>query len=202
MNTATVTTITTTNEHKAAGTLASAFATDPVFRWIYPDEGRLAAVLPPVFEIFTSVIARHGASQLLGDADAAALWVPPGEELVAESEMEAFITQVTELAPLDAERVLTAFELMAAVHPTEPCWYLNFIGVDAERQGRGYGSALLRAGLERADGDGVPSYLEATSPENRRLYERHGFVAVGSIDLPSGPSMTPMWREPGAAWAI
>ena len=200
--TATVTTVNTTNQGKAAATLASAFASDPVFRWMYPDEERRAAVLSPVFVILTSVIGRHGSSQLLGDADAAALWIPPGEELVEEAEMEAFVSDVTGLSLLDTERVLTAFELMSAAHPSEPCWYLNFIGVGAEQQGRGYGSALLRAGIERADRDNTPSYLEATSPENRRLYERHGFDAVGSIDLPDGPSIIPMWREPGAAWTI
>lgn len=42
----------------------------------------------------------------------------------------------------------------------------------------------------------MTAYLEATSPLNRRLYERHGFEVTGEIQLPNGPAMWPMWREP------
>ena len=67
-----------------------------------------------------------------------------------------------------------------------------------ELQGHGIGSALLRPVLERCDADGVAAYLEATSSENRRLYERHGFRVVRELPLPAGPSLWAMWREPEA----
>ena len=61
---------------------------------------------------------------------------------------------------------------------------------------RGLGSALMHEVLDRCDRDGTPAYLEATSPDSRRLYLRHGFVVTGEIVLPDGPTMWPMWREP------
>lgn len=46
----------------------------------------------------------------------------------------------------------------------------------------------------------VPVYLEASTPRNRALYERHGFRDHGEpIPLPDGPRLQPMWRTPGAA---
>ena len=60
-----------------------------------------------------------------------------------------------------------------------PCWYLPFMGVDPAYQGQGIGSALVAVVLAKADRDGEPAYLEASSPENRRLYERHGFQTIG-----------------------
>ncbi|QYN34952.1 hypothetical protein K1T35_42510 [Pseudonocardia sp. DSM 110487] len=49
--------------------------------------------------------------------------------------------------------------------------------------------------LVRADADGLPAYLEATSLRSRSLYERHGFRDAGDpIQLPDGPSLWPMWR--------
>ena len=63
-------------------------------------------------------------------------------------------------------------------------------------QGLGLGSALLRATLVGVDAAGEPAYLEATSPDNRRLYERHGFQVVRELPLPGGPSLFAMWREP------
>ena len=51
--------------------------------------------------------------------------------------------------------------------------------------------------LQRADADGLPAYHEATSPRNRALYERHGYVNQGELVLPDGgPTLWRMWRDP------
>ena len=83
-------------------------------------------------------------------------------------------------------------------HPSEPCWYLPFMGVDPAYQGQGIGSALVAVVLAKADRDGEPAYLEASSPENRRLYERHGFQTMGELTVSDSPPIYPMWREPSA----
>src|SRR5205809_572948 len=78
----------------------------------------------------------------------------------------------------------------------EPHAYLFLLGARPRWQSRGLGSALLRTVLEQCDREGTPAYLEASSPDNRRLYLRHGFEVTGEIALPDGPSMWPMWRAP------
>jgi ribosomal protein S18 acetylase RimI-like enzyme len=83
---------------------------------------------------------------------------------------------------------------MASYHPTEPHWYLPLIGVDPAYQGLGFGSALLRHALRQCDDDHVPAYLESSSPANIPLYERHGFVVLGTIQVGSSPPITPMLR--------
>jgi hypothetical protein len=51
--------------------------------------------------------------------------------------------------------------------------------------------------LSRCDEQGLPAYLEASSPRNRALYERHGFEVTEELKLPrSGPPLWLMWREP------
>jgi GNAT superfamily N-acetyltransferase len=64
-------------------------------------------------------------------------------------------------------------------------------------QSKGHGSALLRALLERADHTGTPTYLEATSPDNRRLYQRHGFQVIDELGIAGAPPLWAMWREAG-----
>jgi len=94
-------------------------------------------------------------------------------------------------------RALKGMAAMDAVHPHEPHYYLPIIGVDPAAQGQGIGSSLLRPVLERADREGMPAYLEATTPRNRALYARHGFEDVDVLHLPyDGPPMWRMWREP------
>jgi GNAT superfamily N-acetyltransferase len=72
------------------------------------------------------------------------------------------------------------------------------MGVEPASQGRGIGSALVADVLARCDREGSRAYLDATSPDNKRLYERHGFQAVGEYAPEDGPPLWPMWREPAA----
>lgn len=65
------------------------------------------------------------------------------------------------------------------------------------RRGLGAGTAMLRYGLVRARALGLPVYLEASTPRNRKLYARHGFQDHGEpVHLPEdGPVLQPMWHE-------
>ena len=71
------------------------------------------------------------------------------------------------------------------------------MGVAPEWQGKGLGSALMKPALDSLDADGVPSYLESSTPRSRALYQRNGFAVTDEFNLPSGgPPLWQMWREP------
>ena len=92
--------------------------------------------------------------------------------------------------------MFSIFEQMDALYPQEAHWHLPLIGVDPVHQGKGIGSALLSVVLNVCDSQKVSAYLEATSPRNVPLYERHGFEAVGSIQAADSPQIIPMLRKP------
>jgi ribosomal protein S18 acetylase RimI-like enzyme len=92
--------------------------------------------------------------------------------------------------------VFAIFEQMEAFHPREVHWHLPLIGVDPSHQGQGIGSALLRHVLSACDKQKVLAYLEATSSRNILLYERHGFEALGRIQVADAPPVVPMVRKP------
>ena len=94
------------------------------------------------------------------------------------------------------ERHALLAETFERYHPTQPLYYCQFLATVPAMQRRGIGSAFLRDMLARADGEGMPAYHEATSPRNRALYERHGYVRQGEFTLPDGPTLWPMWRDP------
>jgi GNAT superfamily N-acetyltransferase len=95
-------------------------------------------------------------------------------------------------------RVLRAIATLEARHPRELHYYLPVVGVDPEWQGRGLGSAVLAPVLERCDREGMPAFLEASTPRNRALYERHGFAVSEEFKLGrTAPPLWRMWREPG-----
>ncbi len=84
-------------------------------------------------------------------------------------------------------------------YPGDPHWYLYMLAVDPARQGGGVGTALLEAGLARADSDALPAYLEATTERNCVLYARFGFEAGRPLRYPLGsPPLFPMLRPPSS----
>jgi ribosomal protein S18 acetylase RimI-like enzyme len=103
-----------------------------------------------------------------------------------------------------ATRPFTArFEAFdAAIEGRHPAgaahWHLAILAVRPGCQGRGLGSALLRAQHDLLDRAGTPAYLESSSERARALYRRHGYADLGApIILPDdGPPMWPMWRAP------
>lgn len=187
----------TAADHSAIGrVLAAAFADDPVFTWMTPDAAARNAALPTFFTWFAQAYEPLGASRVIEDVAGAALWAPPGTQAIPDEEAEAFLGRIAGLPGVDADRLVAVVTLLDEQHPHTPCHYLNLLGVEPARRGQGLGSALLAETLRACDAAGEPAYLEATSPDNRRLYLRHGFAVVGEIVLPGGPSLWPMWRDP------
>jgi ribosomal protein S18 acetylase RimI-like enzyme len=190
---------TPSDHHDIARVLSSAFADDPVFAWCIPDRSARHALLPDFFVAFARAFSRHEQSHVVesgGALSGAALWAPPGAEAVHEDDVEEFDERIAAACGPWMERLGTAVELFNSAHPHEPAWFLQFVGVAADRQGNGIGSVLLREVLSGADRAGEPAHLIATSPRNRALYERHGFRSVADLTLPDGPTAFAMWREP------
>lgn len=182
-----------------ARALAQAFYGDPHFRWIVRDDGKRMTRLERAFATFVRRLwLPHDESYTHQRLIGAALWMPP------EAWHLGLLTQLL-LAPRlirimrgDAGRLLRAVTFIENQHPHKPPhWYLPMIGVKPAWQGRGYGAALLRPMLVRCDAEGTPAYLEASTPRNRILYERHGFEVVEECRYArSGPPLWTMWREP------
>jgi len=181
---------------RLAATLAAAFHDDPVFRWFAPDASRRRAMLPAFFDVFVEAYLTHGVTYTDQHVAGASLWATPATDPIAADPLYA--QRLEEVAGPDAARLFEIVERLEAHTPQEPHYHLLFLGVRPERQGAGLGAALMRPMLDRCDRDGAAAYLEATSDRNRALYERHGFRVQGGIELPDGPTLWPMWRDPGA----
>ncbi len=180
-----------------AATVSAAFFDDPVTRWLLPDVQQRREVIEPMFGLYADAYLPHGETYLTADGNGAAVWLPPGAQLLTPEQEVAFGTALAELAGPAIERFAQLEETFAKYHPGEPLYYCQFLATVPAFQGRGIGSAFLRDVLQRADAEGMPAYHEATTPRNRALYERHGYVNVGEFNLPDdGPPLWRMWREP------
>ena len=182
----------TTDADRAIATLTTAFASDAVTGWVLRDPQLYLTYWPPLIPAFAGAAFAGGTADSIDDHGGVALWLAPG----VASDDEAMGALAVEAIPPDQQEEIFGFMAqMAEFHPQEPHWYLPLIGVDCSRQSRGFGSALLVHALERCDADHLPAYLEASSPRNKALYERHGFEVTGVIQAGSSPPMWPMLRK-------
>lgn len=192
-----------------AETLARAFESDPIWGLAFadpeaepgdPDEaGRKLERLRAVWGFAARAALGLDWVWVSGDADAAALWVPPGEPEMSPEDERRFGPFVHEACgPRVAPRVLAFLSRFERAHPvTPPHYYLSLLGTHPDHAGQGLGMGLLAANLERIDAARAPAYLESSNPLNVRRYERLGFRPDGGFALDEGgPVATQMWRQP------
>ena len=176
---------------RCIATLVTAFAGDPLLRWMLPDPETYLAMFPRVVRHYGGGAFDHGSAYRTEDWAGCAFWLPPGTGPDEEA-LGAVMQEAVDAARLD--EVFGVLEQVGQAHPAEPHWFLPAIGVDPRCQGRGHGSALLASALEVCDREHAITYLEASNPRNVPLYERFGFEVVGEIQAGSSPVVVPMVR--------
>jgi GNAT superfamily N-acetyltransferase len=190
----------------AVEVVVSAFASDPVERWLYPDDGLYAASFPGLVGALGAASLPAQTAWCSPDGGAVALWLPPDVSPDAEELVEHLTTTVAVEQHAD---MFDALEQMAARHPSEPHWYLAWLAVEPHQQGRGAGGQLLTQCLAWISATVLPSYLETPNPRTITFYERHGFHVTGQTDAGRCPPITFMTRPaalsvdqpaPNAAW--
>jgi ribosomal protein S18 acetylase RimI-like enzyme len=180
-------------EESALAPLVLAFAKDPAARWIYPNAHHFRTFFPRFVRALAGQAFTLGTARRVEDFRGTALWLAPG----IASDDHALVPLIEETVPSTRRAdVFAMFEKMGGHRPTDPHWYLPFIGIDPRHQGRGLGSTLLGHTLAECDREGVAVYLEASNPRIVPFYERHGFQLHGEIQVGDSPTLFPMVRFP------
>lgn len=172
--------------------LTLAFAADPVVRYWWPVAADFLHWWPRYVEAMGDTGLSGGTATIAEGQEGAAIWLAPGVEPDPERIAALGLTRSEEEARVGA----ALRSEMERYHPAQPHWYLWTLGVDPRTQGRGVGSAVLRHTLARIDAEGAVAYLEASDPKNVPFYERHGFEALGLIQVADIPPLVPMIRRP------
>jgi GNAT superfamily N-acetyltransferase len=177
---------------RAVATIISAFASDPVERWLWPEDDNYAAHFPTFVEAFAGPAFKRQTAWMLDDCSAVALWLAPG----AEPDGESIVAVLSETVPAAKhEDTFAVLDQMESNHPSTPHWYLPWLAVEHKLHGQGLGSMLLAQCLSQVDASGLPAYLETPNPRTIPLYERHGFRATAVAQAGGCPPITQMLRE-------
>lgn len=176
--------------------LARAFADDPVSEYLFPDPAARERRLPAFYRFILPMLHAHGAVYVEAGLCGSAIWQAPSPRRPG-----ALATLWTGLSMFIAlrgamPRLMALGRAMAPAHIREPHWYLGVIGTDPDARGRGIGSSLLGPMLARCDSEKLPAYLESSKERNIPFYRRHGFEVDAEIQVPEGPKLWPMTRQP------
>ena len=178
-------------------TLAQAFQTDPALSWILPDAGHRAKALRRLFRTLVPADMRAGVALRAPGDEAAALWRAPGQAHSGTLEFLRTVIPLVATFGTALPRGLKVQDSIDAHRPKGRFWYLHYVGVRTEHQGKGHGGRIIRSQTTVADAAGLACWLETATPENVPLYERLGFVTQVEWDVPGGgPHFWGMMRPP------
>jgi ribosomal protein S18 acetylase RimI-like enzyme len=183
-----------------AASLARAFHDDPLICCLLPEVASRPQKMPKLFKLLFKLGLPHGCCDVTSGYESVALWRPPGKWEIPFYEYILNAGEFLGLFGFQGARVVTAtMDVIEKRHPHEPHYYLQAVGTDPAKQGKGYGGVVMRRQIAVADAAGAPCYLESSKETNIPIYKSLGFEVTGEIKIPKGPTLWPMWRPPHAA---
>lgn len=176
-------------------TLARAFHDDPMTCHLLANAATRPEKLPRLFALLFKLALPLGACDVTSGYEAAAIWRPPGQWHMPLWQYLVHAGELLGVFGAGALKVMQTMDIVETVHPKEPHWYLQVLGTDPAKQGKGFASLIMRNQLARIDVSGLPAYLESSKASNIPIYRSFGFEVTGEVRLPDGPVLYPMWRK-------
>ena len=185
---------------KASQTLVAAFSRDPIFQYIQPQEGELNHELAYDFwKASLKYCQTYNCIYTTPRFKGIAFWAPPGEYPLDFLRLlqSGFYKTFFQLGFKGLIKGLPLFTLLEKYHKQDICvphWYLFGLGVSPAYQGQGIGGLLIQPILQKADKEGLPCYLETSTPGAVRFYQKYGFEILRTGEQPV--EFWTMKREP------
>jgi len=165
----------------AAKVLMRAFHAEPLKVYLFPSEKIRDEMAVIFFEFMLRYVILYGeayASSL--DLEGVALWLPSeyarmNPELTAKAGFEQLTAKAGSENIARGRALYEVVDNKHAQHAPFRHWYLPFIGVDPDFQGKGFAGKLLKPMLSRLKRENIPCYLETEIDKNVDIYTHYGF---------------------------
>jgi ribosomal protein S18 acetylase RimI-like enzyme len=174
---------------KASEVLENAFNQDPIFSYIAPkNTSEKANFIKHCCQILLCYSQDyHHIYTTTDNIKGVAAWIPPGH---STDNIFRFLQLgiISLLFKMDIRKlgILLSMILAEKYHKhsmKKPHWYLMMLGVSPDFQGQGIGGMLLEPVLQQADREGFPCYLETSTEDAVRFYQRHGFEVIWNGEI-------------------
>ena len=165
----------------AAKVLARAFHNEPLKIYLYPD-GKIRDEMAVDFFVFMLryVIMYGEAYATSPNMEGVAMWLPSEyakmtPELMAKAGMDKLQVNIDKDFMARIKPIYDFIDKKHAQHVPFQHWYLAFIGVDPDFQGKGFAGKLIKPMLSRFRRENIPCYLETQIERNVDIYTHYGF---------------------------
>jgi GNAT superfamily N-acetyltransferase len=184
---------------QAAQVLGRAFADEPVSVEVlkkFTPEKRIQALTNDFSDEILLCIRKGCPVQVNGNGTvvAAAVIYPPGAyPLPGFHQWMLLVKSYVKNGFYDIRGWMKWLEEADKMHPSEPHYYLEYVGVEPEHQRKGLGTAIVQHMVDKADELNVGCYLENANPYNLPFYQRFGFQVISEKEVIGIPAWF-MWR--------
>lgn len=176
--------------NQATETLVNAFDKDPLLQYFLPQEiSKREKISYKISKINLRYAQLSGHIYTTPEIKGIAAWIPPNQyPLNFLKILQLGFYQIPfQLGFSKLKKLLSVFSTFEKYHKqdmNQPHWYLLVLGVSEAYQSQGIGSLLMKPILERADKENLPCYLETTTEQAVRFYQRNGFEIIRNEEEP------------------
>lgn len=180
--------------------LVRAFTDKPGFAYLIPVKGEKKR--QKMHGVFSTVLDIHAATKqpilgvMVDDRVVGIAFIyEPGVQYSAWDIVRMLVRLTLEAGLPAAWRLWQLLITIEPHHPTEPYYYLWFLAVHPDFQGKGYGRRLLDAVcvLSETHPTSTGVWLETDTQQNVQMYEHFGYQVIKILDF-NGFEMSLMFR--------
>lgn len=173
---------------KVLAVMCDAFSKDRLYEYFIEDPAQRQKFLNTFMRFRLKFGVKKGKVFVTDDVEGAIILIKPNQsmsmvDLIRYGGMKAMLS----CSSAQRKRIMafnTFADAQAAQHMKQPYWHISPMCVSSQKQGQGYGSALLDHGLHFITSEPYPCYLETQDPKNILFYQAHGFQALSDVPVP------------------
>lgn len=173
--------------NKIINTMCDAFLEDGLYKYFIEDEIQRMNFLKQFMKFRLSFGLKKGKVFVSEDCEGVVILIKPNKkmsivDLIRCGGMKAILT-----CDSAQRKKIMNFNSFVDAHThkniKQPYWHISPICVSTQKQGNGYGSALIQYSLDYIK-DECPCFLETQHPRNVSFYKKCGFQLVSDVKLP------------------
>ena len=164
--------------------LSKSFDDNQSINYIVKQDSKRKERIEGLMEYCFKVCLAKGQIFISDNDKSCALILHPEKKMGAIKEMLLELKlAISSIGVIRSFKVLKREKLIKQNQPKEPFYYLWFIGVAPDAQGKGIGSALIEEVFQKYNEETRPFYLETSVVKNLSWYEKYGFKLFKELDL-------------------
>jgi ribosomal protein S18 acetylase RimI-like enzyme len=173
-----------TDKEKVVDILVNSFADNKSVNYIIKQDSRKAKRLKRLMEYSFDACYCFGEILLSNDKKACALVIFPDKKRTIFKSIAAAIKLIIGCMGLaNIKKAMQREAAIKTIHPKELIYYLWFIGVAENEQGKGIGSTLMKEILTCSNTLNRTICLETSTLKNISWYKKFGFAVCNELDF-------------------